>query len=92
MTIQEHPVTLLQFIVAEKNKAGLLFLFFIFSGVYVGLSTIKIIPAIENSDKPRTYIELINNAESGKEEPENGKFQHEKYKEVMDKFLERRNK
>jgi len=81
--------TLLEFIVAEKNKAGLLFLFFIFSGIYVGLSTFNIIPAIENADKPRIYIELINNAESGTEKPVNGKFQHETYKAVMDKFLER---
>jgi len=87
-----RSITLLQFIVAEKNKAGLLFLFFIFSGIYVGLSNLNILPLIENTDKPGTYIELINNAESGKEDPENGKFQHETYKEVMDKFLERHNK
>lgn len=85
-------ITLFQFIAAEKNKAGLLFLFFIFSGIYVALSTVKIIPAIENSYKPRTYIELINDAENGKEQPVNGRFRHEAYKEMMDKFLERHNK
>jgi hypothetical protein len=82
-------ITLLQFIVAEKNKAGLLFLFFIFSGIYVGLSSFKIIPTIENTDKPRTYIELINSAETGKDQQVNGKFRHEIYKEVMDNFLKR---
>lgn len=82
-------ITVFQFIVAARNKAGMLFLFFIFSGVYLGLTNSKIIPAIENSDKPPTYIELINQAESGKDKPVNGKYRHELYKEAMDKFLTR---
>ena len=82
-------VTVFQFIVSSRNKAGMLFLFFIFSGVYVGLANFKIIPAIENADKPPSYIELIYQAESGKEKPVNGKYQHEVYKEAMDKFLEK---
>ncbi len=81
--------TLFQITVASKNKAGLLFLFFIFSGIYIGLSNFNIIPAIENAEKPRTYIELINNAENGREKPVDGKYQHEVYKESMDKFLKR---
>ena len=34
-------------------------------------------------------IELINNAETGRENPVDGQYQHEVYKEAMDKFLER---
>jgi hypothetical protein len=82
-------ITLFQFIVASRNKAGMLFLFFMFSGAYIGLANFKIIPAIENSDKPPAYIELINQAESGKDKPVNGKYQHELYKEAMDKFFAR---
>lgn len=81
--------TLFQFIVAAKNKAGLLFLFFICLGIYISLSDFNIIPAIENAEKPRTYIELINNAETGKEKQVDGKYQHEAYKGAMDKFLDR---
>jgi hypothetical protein len=36
-----------------------------------------------------TYIELINQAETGKEKPVNGRYRHEIYKEQMDKFLAR---
>jgi hypothetical protein len=82
-------ITVLRFIVASRNKAGMLFLFFIFSGVYIGLTNLRIIPAIENAYKPPTYIELINEAETGKEKPVNGKYKHEIYKEAMDKFLAR---
>lgn len=82
-------ITIFQFIIAASNKAGMLFLFFILSSVYVGLSNFKIIPAIENADKPPAYIELINQAESGKDLQVNGKYKHEVYKEAMDKFLAR---
>ena len=82
-----RPMTVFQFIVSSGNKAGILFLFFILSGLYLGLSNFRIIPNIDNADKPPAYIELINNAETGKEKPVNGKYEHEIYKEYLDKFL-----
>ena len=84
-----RTITIFQFIIASKNKAGMLFLFFTLSAFYMGLSNFRIIPSIENSDKPGTYIELINKAETGQEKPINGKYEHEIYKEYMDKFIER---
>ena len=82
-------ISIFQFVAGSKNKAGLLFLFFISSALYTGLATTNIIPEIENASKPRTYIELINSAESGKEKPVDGQYQHEVYKKAMDKFMER---
>jgi len=90
--IQGGTVTLFNFVRKSKSKAGLLFIFFISSGVYTGLSQIELIPQIENSDRPKAYIELINNAESGKEKSVDGKYRHEAYKKAMDKFLERHGK
>ena len=85
-------ISIVQLITGSKNKAGLLFLFFASSALYTALAYTKIIPTIENSAKPKDYIELINNAETGKEKPVDGKYQHEKYKEAMDKFLEKHGK
>jgi hypothetical protein len=82
-------ITLLQFIVASGNKSGMLFLFFIFSAIYLGLSNFRIIPGIENAEKPGTYIELRIQAETGKEKPVNGKYKYQIYKEAMDNFLQR---
>ena len=82
-------ITIFQLIVSSGNKAGMLFLFFVFSVIYIGLSNFRIIPKIENADKPRTYIELINQAETGQEKPVDGKYGHEIYREQMDKFLAR---
>jgi hypothetical protein len=85
-------ITLFHFIYASGNKSGILFHFFVLSVIYLGLLHFRIVPAIENTDKPRAYIELINQAETGKEKPVNGKYRHEIYKEAMDKFLSRHGK
>lgn len=90
--IDSKSISLLHFIVVSKNKAGLLFLFFISSALFTGLSYFSIIPSIENVERPKDYIELINQAETGKEKPVDGKYQHEKYKETMDVFLKRHGK
>ncbi len=85
-------VSLFQFIASSKNKAGLLFIFFLSSTLYTGLTLVSVIPEIENADRPKDYIELVRNAESGKEKPVNGKYQHQVYKEAMDNFLKRHSK
>ena len=87
--IKDKVVTLFQVVSASKSKLGLLFLFFICSAFYMGLTQFGYIPEIENADRPSAYIELINNAESGKEKPVDGRYRHEIYKESMGKFLER---
>ena len=87
--ISGKSMSFFQFIVSSKNKAGLLFLFFLSSALYIGLTYVSIIPEIENADRPKDYIELVRNAESGKEKPVDGKYQHQVYKEAMDKFLKR---
>lgn len=84
---QDGTITVFEFIASSGNKALMLFLFFVLSSIYIVLSNFRIIPRIGNADKPPTYIELINNAETGKEKPVNGKYEHEIYKEYLDKFV-----
>lgn len=87
--IKLKSMSLLQFVIASRNKAGLLFLFFVSAGLFTMFSYVGIIPSIENADRPKDYVELINSAGSGKKKSVDGKYQHEKYKEAMDKFMER---
>ncbi len=85
-------ITLFQFTTNSKNKAGLLFIFFLSSALYTGLTLVSFIPEIENADRPKDYLELVRYAESGKEKPVDGKYKHQVYKEAMDKFLKRHGK
>ena len=85
-------ISLLQFVVQSRNKAGILFIFFLSSALYSGLAYFSFIPAIENSDRPKAYLELIREAEAGTEKAADGTYRHEQYKKAMDGFLERRRK
>ena len=89
---QSQSTTLFQIVTSAKNKSGVMFLFFITSSLLVALTYLGITPPLENTTRPKAYIELINKAESGNEKPLNGKFQHEKYREAMEKFLDRHGK
>jgi len=87
--IKSKSISLLQFVVASRNKAGILFLFFLSSALFFGLAYLKIVPSIENVDRPKDYIQLIIDSETGKEKPVDGHYKHERYKVSMDKFLKR---
>ena len=87
--VNNKSVTLFRFIADSRNKAGLMLLFFLSAALFTGLSMLNVIPSIENVDRPKAYIELINSAESGEEKTLKGRYQHEEYKAAMDKFLKR---
>ncbi|MCZ6900515.1 MAG: hypothetical protein O7F74_09780, partial [Bacteroidetes bacterium] len=72
-----------------KDQALLaLFTFVLITG-YVGLTTLKLIPPIYFGNMPAAYIEMVRQAEEGKEKVVDGKLRHEVYKDYMDQFLER---
>ena len=60
---------------------------FLLITVYSGLSMIGWLPSLYTDKVPHAYIELINNAETGKEQAVNGVYQHQLYKEAYDKFM-----
>ena len=78
-----------KFILRIKDQALLaLFTFVLITG-YVGLTTLKMIPPIYFGNMPAAYIEMVRQAEEGKEKAVDGKLRHEVYKDYMDQFLER---
>jgi len=64
----------------------LISLFFIFF-LYYGFTGIGTLPRIYSDEYPQAYFELVNNAETGKEAPVNGKYKHEEFKEKYDRFV-----
>lgn len=73
---------------AEPRAVLLLSLFVLFS-LYIGLNRVNLIPAVYSDEFPRTYFELVNRAESGLEEPVDGLYEHERFKQEYDQFLEK---
>lgn len=56
--------------------------------IYSGLYMIGVLPPLYTDEIPHTYIELINDAETGVEKPIDGVYKHEVYKEAYDTFIE----
>jgi hypothetical protein len=70
----------------KDNSVILLSLFFVIS-VYSGLTRINILPSMYSDEFPQAYFRLVDEAESGKEKPVNGKFRHQEFKNRYDAFL-----
>jgi magnesium-transporting ATPase (P-type) len=66
----------------------LLSLFFLFS-LYTGLTTSGILPKLYSDNYPQAYYELVNQAETGREKPVDGKFRYEEFKKMYDQFVQR---
>lgn len=62
---------------------------FILMSVYIGLRDFGLIPELYTNSKPQKYIQLVKMAESGEEEPKNGKYLHEEYAWEMETFLKK---
>ena len=57
--------------------------------LYAGLHMTGLLPSLYTDELPHAYIELIYDAETGKETPIKGVYKHELYRKAYDNFLER---
>ena len=72
-----------------KDRVFLLLSLFIIFSLYYGLSGSGILPKLYSDKFPQAYYELVNNAETGKEKPVNGKYKYEEFRKMYDQFVER---
>ncbi len=72
-----------------KDRSVILVSLFFIVALYTGFSRIGVLPKLYSDQFPQAYFKLVSNAESGKEKPVNGKYQHEEFKAKYDQFVER---
>ena len=65
-------------------------LFLLFS-LYFGFNRIGILPGVYSDEFPKTYIELVDKATSGKEKPVDGKYKYEEFMDKYEQFLKHNN-
>lgn len=87
--INDKMTSVVQLISKSPSNAGLVFGLLITGAIFLFLTNQNILPSIENVDQPKDYNELVNAAESGNEELVDGEYNHQRYMEAMEKFLER---
>ncbi|MEM6524380.1 MAG: hypothetical protein AAF693_11330 [Bacteroidota bacterium] len=72
-----------------KDTSVILVITLVLFSLYVGLTKINLVPSLYSSELPQGYIELINDAESGKGTDQNGELKHKRYKKRYDEFMEK---
>jgi hypothetical protein len=72
-----------------KDRSVILISLFFIVALFTGFSRIGVLPKLYSDQFPQAYFKLVNNAETGKEKPVNGKYRHEEFKAKYDQFVER---
>jgi hypothetical protein len=54
----------------------------------MGFTKIGALPKMYSNEYPQAYFQLVSNAERDLEQPVEGKFKHEEFKEQYETFLE----
>jgi len=86
---QGENVNALKIAMRAEPRSVLLLSLFILSSLYIGLNKVDLIPEIYSDEFPRSYFELVNRAETGFEEPVEGLYEHERFKQEYDQFIEK---
>lgn len=73
---------------AEHRTVVVLSLFVLFS-LYIGLNKVNVIPAIYSDEFPKAYFDLVNSAETGGDIPVDGLYEHDRFQEEYQKFIEK---
>jgi hypothetical protein len=89
MIVEGEKTSSLKYVTRFKDRSVLLILLFLLFTGYMGLTKIGALPKMYSDEFPQVYFDLVNQAESGKEKPVNGKYKHDEFKEVYDRFVER---
>jgi hypothetical protein len=88
MFFKGENVTSFQIIKQAKDRSPVLATLFILFSLYIGLTMVGVLPGMYSDEFPQSYFELVNKAETGQEEPVEGKYKHEVFKKQYDQFLE----
>lgn len=76
------------FILKTKDRSVLLVSLFMVLALYTGLNMIGILPSLYSDKFPKAYFELINQPDSGNEEGQAKRANHEEFREALEKFLD----
>jgi len=72
----------------RDHSIVLIAIFLIFTG-YMGLTKFGAVPRMYTDEYPQAYFQLVNKADEGLEDMQNGKYKHEEFKEMYDRFVDR---
>ena len=87
--VDGEETSLLSYVRDREDHSSMLLTGFLMISIYVGLNFVGVLPTLYTNEVPGAYIELVNQAETGKEAPVDGTYQHDAYKQEWERFLAR---
>ena len=87
--LEGEKVTGFSYVLKFKDRSVVLLTLFVLFTAYMGLTKIDVLPKMYSDEYPQAYFELVKQAEAGEEKPVNGKYKHEEFKEMYDRFVSR---
>jgi hypothetical protein len=87
MFLKGENVSSFEIIKQAKDRSPVLATLFIMFSLYTGLTMVGVLPGMYSDEFPQAYFELVNKAETGQEDPIDGKYRHEEFKKQYDQFL-----
>ncbi len=80
--------SILYFLLRLRDKSVLLGALFLLFTAYMGFTKIGALPKMYSNEYPQAYFQLVSDAERDIEQPVDGKFKHEEFKEQYETFIE----
>jgi hypothetical protein len=72
-----------------KDRSVIVLSLFLLFTFYMGLTKVDVLPPMYSDEFPKSYFQLVNQAEKGLEKRADNKLKHEDFKEKYDRFVER---
>lgn len=85
--VNDEKTTSFQFAIRLRDRSMVLLSLFVLFSCYMAFTKVNLVPKLYSDEFPQSYFELVNQAETGKEVPVNGKFKHELFKTNYENFL-----
>jgi hypothetical protein len=89
LLVQDERLTAFAYVSKVRDRSIVLAALFVLFTAYIGLTNIGFIPKMYSNEFPQRYFELVQQAETGKEKPIDGRYRHEIFKEKFDQFVKR---
>ena len=85
--INSEKTTAFQFALRLRDRSMVLLTLFLLFTCYMAFTKVDLVPKLYSDEFPQSYYGLVNQAETGRETPVDGKFKHELFKENYERFL-----
>ncbi|SRR5258706_138770 len=89
LMLDGEKISGISFVGRFKDRSVVILSLFLLFTLYMGLTKVGFLPKMYSNEFPKSYFQLVDQAEQGREKPVSGQYKHEQFKAKYDQFVER---